>query len=111
MTYYPCSNRLPESEQEATVGFPAAGLIAGGLAEVSGPIPFLTWGSPQPNINYALPQPEMMSNINTSSPSSQNFQASSGGESLSEAQVLDNLQGALQQLSAALSSYKSANSH
>jgi RHS repeat-associated protein len=58
MTYYPYSNRKPNSYQDATIGFPAAELAGGVMSIVSGPIPFLTWSSPQ-NINYALPKPQM----------------------------------------------------
>jgi hypothetical protein len=111
MTYYPYSNRKPEPYQESSVGFPAAELAAGGMAEVSGPIPFLTWSS-QPNINYSLPRPQMISNINvprTQANSSQRSSSSSGGGSPSYGQVLSNLQSALQQLNAVLSTYKSNN--
>src|SRR5262249_22625034 len=108
MTYYPYSNRKPEVEQEATVGFPAAGLTGGGMAEVSGPIPLLTWGS-QTNVNYSLPRPQMVSHTNAPVSGSQSVHANAGGGSPSFGQVLNELQGALQQLSATLSTYKSPN--
>jgi hypothetical protein len=58
MTYYPYSNRKPNSYQDATVGFPAVELAGGVMGIVSGPIPFLTWSSQQ-NISYSLPKPQM----------------------------------------------------
>jgi hypothetical protein len=117
-TYYPYSNRKPDSYQEASFGFPAAELAGGGIAEVSGPIPFLTW-SKQSNINYALPRPQMVSNINVQATSHVNYNqgsgssrssSSGGGNSQTYSQVLSSLQSALQQLSSVLSTYKSSSS-
>jgi RHS repeat-associated protein len=116
MTYFPYSNRKPEPYQEASIGFPAAELTGGGIAEVSGPIPYLTWSS-RPPINYSLTRPQMVQAINMPTTAGASFNQgmsvmrsgsrSSGGVSTSFSQVVSQLQSALQQLSAILSTYKS----
>jgi RHS repeat-associated protein len=111
MTYYPYSTKKPTPYQEATVGFPAAGLTGGAMAEVSGPI--YTWNK-SAAIDYSLPKPRMVNNLNAPQNKSPNSvqqganygRTSSGGASYSQAQVLSNLQSALIQLNAVLSTYK-----
>jgi RHS repeat-associated protein len=110
MTYYPYSDRKPESYQEGSLGFPAVELAGGVMSEVSGPIRFPTWSN-QSSVNYSLPRPQMVNSLNTSSTqggNSQSFRSSSSGGGSSYSQVLSSLVSALQQLSAVLSAYKSS---
>jgi hypothetical protein len=115
MTYYPYSLR-PQPYAEAGLGL-AAEVAAGGMADVSGPL--LVWNQSQ-YVNYALPKPQMVSNIygsvtnQTSYSQGSNGRSSNsspGGTSLSFNQLLNSLQNALQQLSAILVSYKANTSH
>jgi RHS repeat-associated protein len=112
MTYYPYSLRRPQPYAEAGLGL-AAELAAGGMAHVSGPL--LVWSQPQ-SINYSLPRPQMVSNIQGNQTNySQNLNAkqsnSSQNTSASFSQVLSSLQSMLQQLNAILSTYRANTSH
>jgi hypothetical protein len=119
MTYFPYSKRKPEPYQEASLGFPAAELAGGGIAEVSGPIPALTW-SARPSINYSLSSPQMVRNMNMPMNTQQSYNqgvrvtgsgASGAGIVSSLSQVLSSLQSILQQLNSVLSTYKSNSFH
>lgn len=66
MTYYPSSDRKPESYQEGSVGFPALEPAGGVMSEVSGPIRVPIWSN-QSSVNYSLPRPQMVNSLNTSS--------------------------------------------
>ena len=111
MTSYPYSKRKAETYDEASFGIPAAGASAGGIAEVSGPIPFLT-RSGNPTTDDKLQKPNMVGNITVPQSRqggySQNFNFSQGGRTSAYAQALSSLQNALKQLSVVLSNYKPA---
>ena len=111
MTYYPYSLRKPEQFDEMAVGV-GAQLSVGGIAEVSGPL--LKWGQ-RKNVPMQSPlaQPLMVSKLNLVNTRTQNnnnvntARQGSGASQLTQAQVLSNLQSALVQLNAVLSTYQS----
>jgi hypothetical protein len=115
MTYYPYSLRAPQAYTEGSLGL-AAELAVGGMAHVSGPI--LVWNQPQ-YVNYSLPKPQIVSNINVPTNSQAQYgqnsgayrSASSAGNSEAFYQTLSTLQSALQQLSTILTTYKPNPAH
>jgi hypothetical protein len=120
MTYYPYSLRKPEPFVEAGGGL-AAEASAGVMNQVSGPL--FVWNRQQnKSVDFGLATPKMLPSLNrytrtimTGGQPSGLFNNSttragaSAGGAQNVGQVLGQLQTALQQLSAVLSTYKSTN--